>query len=182
VVAAALVAGCSGPQGGDTGAELWKAEFAAAAERATSDWEREALESAAESGSISDEDFEYAEQMYLRCMADRGVPTTKQIDPATGYFSYTSESAEGVDVQAIQQECSGGNGLELRALYFEASGNPDHRDRDELMAECLVNEGVVGKGYSGEDYKRDKELAVPPYDESSQGFVRCYVNPAGGAS
>jgi hypothetical protein len=172
-------AGCSSGEEKASGAELWKAEFAAAVEQATSDWEREMLERAAESGQLTDGDFAYAEQMFLQCMADRGVPAEKETDPDTGYFGYSFDDPDGLDALAIQKECSQGNGLVVRALYTSQRGNPDFEDVNELMAECLVREGLVAEGYSGDDYERDMTANDPSFDQSSDDLMRCQVNPVG---
>lgn len=181
-VVAALLVGC-GSAPPPSGAELWRAEISNAIPEATSDWEREILERSAEQGFISDEDFAYAEQMYLQCMADRGVPLTKTIDPVTGGRTYATEAMEpgplNDAVPEIQRECSIANGIGVRSLYASMRKNPDFRDPDELMAECLAREGLVDAGYSGEDFDRDMTSGSSPYDLDSVEFRRCIENPSG---
>lgn len=181
VVLLAMVVGCAPGSASPTGAELWRVELSNAVSDATSDWEREILQRSAEQGFISDEDFAYAEQQMMQCMADRGIPMEKVVDPDTGLVQYETGPvfSQGDEVDTTFKECSRANGLSVRSLYNSMRRNPDFGDPDELMAACLVAAGLVEPGYSGEDFDRDMLSDQPSFDQEDKRFIRCYVNPTG---
>jgi hypothetical protein len=58
--------------------------------------------------------------------------------------------------------------------------NPENRDVNEIMAECLVREKAVASGYSASDYQEDVPQMSFPYLDPQTGpaiFAACNNDP-----
>ncbi|MDR2380456.1 MAG: hypothetical protein LBE08_04665 [Bifidobacteriaceae bacterium] len=159
-------AGAGGPYTGP-----WAADFAELAEHTDLTF---ALGAIADS-EISDQEAEEARGIVSECYAAKGY--TVDWD-AYGYE--TAEGPEGSDDGAtVMGECSFADGGVL-VLYYQILVNPGNDDMMELSAVCLAEEGLVEKGFTGDDleavYQAD-DFAAWPLDVADPVFQRCMRDP-----
>ncbi len=86
---------------------------------------------------------------------------------------------EGVTDQKAESdylECSNKSVGEVELLYQQLRRNPDAVDEQQAMADCLVRQGLVEPGYTGEDYTRDTPDNYP-FDSDSKLFGECIDDP-----
>lgn len=157
----------------------WAGDFEAAYRTSTSDLQRQVLQD----GTISDQEIAALQDALTDVLADRGF--TKVAYGAGGTFALKPPPgmAEG-DFQRLLDSCIeavwGPNGGYVYALAFQIQRNPAGEDEAQLMAGCLVRQGLVDAGYTGDDYRRDMENGTAPYDTEGDAFTRCISNPTSG--
>jgi hypothetical protein len=130
-------------------------QFRDARARATSDFEKAALDRAVETGRIDPADYEEAFSRYRRCAEDAGLAGTYTKQP-NGIYKITPppDLGDGIDAYAkTMQDCAAKAGLmSLEALLRTQVDNPDLLSDPRLVAvRCLVKAGLVPAGYTPDD-------------------------------
>lgn len=176
-----MVAGCgdsgqtSGPPAGSrTFAEALEAEAASA----TSNFEREVLSRAAESGAIAAADYEEAVSRYLACTADAGYVIDAQKLPNGIYRWIPQDITDDVAYLDDTYACAEGTTMILEALYKLQVTNPDGKDLGTVAIECLRDNGVVDGSYTLEDFNADVPggFADAPFDGTSEAATMCLTS------
>ncbi len=168
VAAVALLSGCS-QNAGQEGP--YAAEFDAAYEASTSDFERGVLRD----GTISDAEMVEARSRLVACLEDRGVPVEALGDRyRLGPFEDEAES-RGAD--SILAECETGTTALIEPLYAAVLGNPQDEDVTTAVAECMVRHGARGADYSADDVVREIDEGAFDGLEPDAWEVRCMRNP-----
>lgn len=149
--------------------------------QATNDFEREALERALESGSVSEADYQEAVNGLLQCLDGKGFTTEAVPDPTTGVVQYMTEgSTEGDGFEAAFEECSLGTTYLVGSLYDQMATNPNNQDFIELTVQCLVRKGVYPEGFTAEDFHEiARNAGNLPADDPffSADSMACQTNP-----
>jgi hypothetical protein len=146
----------------------YAAEFAAAYERATTDFEREVLAD----GAITALQYEEAHQRWLACMRDL-YPRSGDISPALerdehGIYSYTVGAAPGLlddeldaDIDNAMVRCYEGTVDLIATLYNDVTRNPENKTPSEAALECLHGRSLVPDGYSEDNLMADIVADIP---------------------
>lgn len=129
----------------------WAAEFEEAYVSATSDFERSALND----GFVSEQEYAEMTDRFDGCLADAGVTFEGFRDG--GEFDFTfPESLGATRAHDVADACSRSSGeASIGMIYSFVTRNPEHRDENAIMSECLVEEAVVEPGYSAAAYASD---------------------------
>jgi len=163
----------------------WKAEFDRALARDDlSDFQRTVLEDY----DVSDAEYDEARQGFSGCMTDAGFDV--KLNPDGGYtvedpsITWDSNDDERGDATArfetVHDQCSAQFLDQLSVLYIAITGNPEKRDMDEMIVECLVRNNVVAEGFTKEEYRAASDAGQPlTTDPWKEAVVRgCMVTPA----
>lgn len=151
----------------------------AAAQEATSDFERQVLED----GEITRAEYEEAVHRLVECARDRGTRVTPL--EQDGLYTYEVPISETSDRDML--ECSEGTTQVVEALYGDVLRNPRNVDFEELVAECLVRSGLAPEGYDEEQYLRERSgttnddgVQQPQFsfDVEDPRFVACESDPS----
>ena len=128
-------------------------------------------------------------QRVLSCLTDKGV-TGASFGPS-GQLSVPDQPV-GSSVSEEQQEefvhaCSVEAGQPIiEALEFDMRVNPDHRDFNELYAQCLIRNKAVEPSFTAQELARARESGTPlastlPFIDPAQGpdiWKRCVEDPS----
>lgn len=128
-------------------------QFKQARARATSDFEKAALDRAITTGRIEAADYEEAFSRYRQCAQDSGVTET-YTKQANGFYKI-DPPADLADIDKYLADtgtCAANAGLmSIEALYRTQIDNPELlADPRELIVRCLVKAGLVGADYTPE--------------------------------
>jgi hypothetical protein len=175
LLVSAVLAGCSAP--GEPAGDPYRPVVEQAAERATSDLERAVFADY----KVTRGEYEEAVARYLRCANGQGVALATI--PRAGYYNYTfPQSAEA---ERIVNDCVRGTTELIEPIFVAVLTNPNNRDLDDMIAECVVRKGLVSRGYSGADIKEEKRAAIRekreidfPFDEEDDRFAACVADPS----
>lgn len=159
-------AGCTPPA--PSPEELFRADFEQAIASATSDFERSVLEDHV----ISDAEYDESRERLRSCVADGGYEL-ELLPDGTRFQAASDEDLEVV--QEVFDDCQIGTVIEIEPLYFSVRLNPEHKDPDQQMAECLQRAGVVDKEFDGKDY--GETFKNPPYDQADARVLECGAAP-----
>lgn len=176
-----MAAGC-GDSGHVTGPPAGARTFAEALEveaaSATSDFEREVLARATESGAIAPADYEEAVSRYLACSADAGHVIDVQKLPNGIYRWIPQDVTDGAAYLDDTYACAEGTTMVLEALYKLQVMNPDGKDLGTVAIECLRDHGVVDGSYMLEDFNTDAPggFAGAPFDGTSEAATMCLTS------
>lgn len=155
----------------------YASEFQRAWSDATTDLQRAILAdesiTARENGELQD--------TFVACMAADEVIVTWNDG---GGFSLrpTTQGGDPRSANRSVDRCEKSSTGPVSWLYYEVRANPEKQDIYQVMASCLVREGLVDKGYGADDYKRDFEADTLPLDEMDRRFRLCNQDPLGLAS
>jgi len=156
----------TGPQSSEY-ADAWRA--------AASDFVRDVIRDE----TITDEEWAEVTTRIDSCLARYGIEFLG-FEPEGGY----GVDAVGMDGDIVQErlaECEKESG-EHPIGYLRTQGriNPEGRDLDELIWECLVRERVVPDGYTFDEFTADyREMDIPFLDPDAgrQAFQTCNSDP-----
>jgi len=191
----ALLTGCSSAGGQDqpSGGEKIAANLGALFEQYLarddlSDFEREVLERAKETGEISAEDYEDAHAQEASCMAAAGYDIAyeklanglyKATPPPLPQDADNAENGKLVDAyMAMSNTCSDGVSKVVESLYMLQQGNPDLLvDQDEAAVQCLRKAGLVPGDYTAETFAAElpASFASSPFDPNSDAAQACFA-------
>ncbi len=163
------LSGCSAnqqPTGVFTGP--WGPELKSAYESATDP----AVKAALADGKITRAEYDAAVQRYVACVADKGVTITPQNQ--NGLYQY--EAVAGAATDAAVKACTPVIQT-IESLYSDILRNPEHRNYNDVMVECLQRAGLVGRDYTGEQYKSDMAAGTQPFDMNDPAVGKCLANP-----
>lgn len=150
---------------------------------ATTDFEREALTRALETGKVSEADYKEAVNLFLQCMNGKGIKTEAVPDPNTGVVSYHTEGdVDDATYQPAFEECSMGTIFLVGSLYDQMATNPDNADPIDLIVQCLIRKGVYPEGFTKEEFLNiSKNAGNLPTDDPffSADSMACQSNPEG---
>jgi len=156
----------------------WADELSSVYGRASTDFEREALQD----GVVSDSEFSEMETRFSRCLASRSV-AFDGFQPGGGYEFRPTGTTTTEEANKQADACSAESGLDtVGYISFAMQRNPDHLDDAKIMAECLVKKKVVPRDYSARDYTRDTPgMAYPFHDDRAgeKALNECAVDPLG---
>ena len=129
-------------------------------------------------GVITDAELTELRDRIMQCMVDFGYDRDSMQFDETGAGSAhppsgasQEESANwGASFNQDLQSCEAKDGAQdIQGLANAAKLNPDNKDARVAAVECLVEQGLVDKSYTLDDYDRDSRNATGPFDESKQG-------------
>lgn len=148
-----------------------------------SDFEREVLERAAETGAISQADYDEAFTQYQQCVSDLGYTETWTQLPS-GVYQVTPplfDSQEATDRYAEQAtECATGTVMVVEALFNQQQVNPDLlSDSRAVAVDCLLEGGFVDGTYTVEDLDRDLETPPEASFDVSDPIANACLSSAG---
>jgi hypothetical protein len=162
------------PRAGQKIAPSLKALFQQTLQRSDlSEFERQAITRALETGKLSQADYEEAHSRYARCMKDAGqVETYTKLpnglyEPHPDLTGRTNEET-GAAVErykTVSDQCLDGV-FTVQTLYSTQQANPDLlADNFESAVRCLVKTGVAPADYTADDLKADQKnlWADAPY-------------------
>ncbi len=164
---AALLGGCSGSEekAGDFEGP-YGSELRAAYESASDPAVRAVLED----GRITRAEYDAALQRFVACAADRGVTVTLEEAYGLYTFSTVGDATEVLDACSPHVET-------IAALYGRMLTNPDNRDMDEVVVECLRRAEVVSRDYTAETWVADRDAGTQPFSMDAPAVIRCLMNP-----
>jgi hypothetical protein len=154
-----------------------------------SDFEREVLTRAIETGGITQEDYEEGFRRYISCMIDSGYEETYE-KRSDGIYTLKPPqkiidgSQAALDTYAeMGTTCADGTVMRIEALYNEQLNNPGLlADPYEVATACLVQAGLVGPDYKPDQLKKDlapgDDDVELPFDPSDSQAQQC-LNGAG---
>lgn len=122
----------------------WAAEFAAAAERAKSDFVRDALAD----GEVTDAEFAEARSRFVSCMSDAGFSVAFTVNQGNWSYGGSSAQAETQEFRAADRDCYDQWIGDIWNLYTSPRTDPDNEGWDTLVARCLVDRGLVPAGFT----------------------------------
>lgn len=194
LVAAALLPGCTPAveQPRPTGGERIAAGFGALVEQHLarddlSEFEREVLERARETGEIAAEDYETAHAREAACLADAGFDVEHEklangLYASTPRLAHVADNAERgrlVDAyMAATVRCGEGVSIVIESLYTLQQGNPDLlADQDEAAVQCLRRAGLVPGDYTAETFAAEltNSFRGSPFDPGSDAARACFA-------
>lgn len=145
---------------------------------ATSDFEREVLDRAVETGEIAAADYEEAVSRYLECTTAAGY-TIETIKQPNGIYRW--QPINVTDDQAYLDDtyvCAEGTTMIIEALYKLQVVNPDGLDLASAAIACLVENGVVDGSYTVEEFNQDAPdgFEDAPFDATDQLAVMCLTS------
>lgn len=156
----------------------WGAEIAAMFNESTSDFVRGVLED----GTISDQEYAEMRDRYGSCLAESGISFDEFAPDGSAEVTFPPNVTPGSAHEAMG-ECSKSSGeYPIGALFAWMQRNPEHRDEDAIMAECLVLKGAVAAGYTAKDYALDTSSGSWPLLDESGGrdaLEACIDDPLG---
>ena len=190
----ALLTGCSsaGAEDQPSGGEKIAANLGALFEQYLarddlSDFEREVLERAKETGEISAEDYEDAHAQEASCMADAGYDIGYEklanglykSSPHLPQLADNAENGKQVDAyMTASGECAEGVSMVIESLYTLQQGNPDLLvDQDEAAVQCLRKAGLVPGDYTAETFAAElpNSFSSSPFDPNSDAAQACFA-------
>lgn len=126
-----------------------------------SDFEREVLERAVETGSISQADYDEAVNRYLKCTSDLGYDETAT-KLASGLYQITppifDTDAEADKYSEQSADCAEGTTMVIESLFNQQQNNPDLlADPRQTAVQCLLEGGFVDASYTVDDFDADMQ-------------------------
>ncbi|MCI6531879.1 MAG: hypothetical protein SO053_08700 [Bifidobacterium animalis] len=118
-----------------------------------SDFERNVLERAVSTGSITQDDYEQAYTKYLQCMTNAGYDQLKYTKMPDGLYRLSNEAKtdEGYFDQSVQ--CSDGTIRVIEAAYRDQQDNPErYKDSGIIAAQCLRDAKIVDDTYTAAQF------------------------------
>lgn len=176
VALSGCAAGAEAPAKEFSGA--WADEFATAFDETNSEFVRAVLAD----GAISDQEFAEMRDRYSTCLAEVDIEFSSFAPDGSSEISFPpSMSSEAAHEK--MGECSRSSGeYPIGALFAWMQRNPDHRDEDTIMAECLVRERAVAPGYGATEYAADTPSGTWPFPDEARGreaLETCAADPLG---
>ncbi len=159
----------------------WAEMFADTYRRATTDQQRAVLRD----GEVTEAEHLELSQAFAECLSGFGYIITFG---EGGRFALDVQSQTVPDerVQSVVHECTSSTVGDVDALYEEVRRNPGNLDERDIMAACLVREGVVDSRFTADEYARwfnsEDGERVPFTVDASVGeatFSECNLDPLG---
>ncbi|SNU01181.1 hypothetical protein SAMN06298212_1085 [Ruaniaceae bacterium KH17] len=142
-----------------------------------SDFERKVFED----GVVSQAEYDEAFGLWAACVKERGVQVGDTGRDEFGFYwqntitSVNDSAEEDEQMRRDVHECSQGTWIFIDNVYRDQVLNPESRDWFDGIAECLVDAGLVEKGFTREDYF---DLPYPPpWGHENEEARECQINP-----
>jgi hypothetical protein len=162
---ACAVVSCSGQD-----ADPYAAEFAAAVEKSTSAFEREAFAD----GTITRIEYEEAHELWLACMEQTFPPDAGKVVTlvanADGFYGFRAMGFELGDEEfydSVADNCSVGTIELLAPLYMAMTANPEKEDPFVAVVSCLKRNGLVTDDYTVDNFAADMAASSGPVVDAS---------------
>lgn len=148
----------------------WAEQYASFDEATDSDFGHRALADS----TLTDSEVQEGMALILECYASRGF--TVEYD-RFGFETVTSigGTADPMEVMGICAFADGG----VVALNDMMRVNPDNLDQFTILADCLVDAGIVEPGFTARDLENAYESDILPWSESNAEAMRCVRDPLG---
>lgn len=125
-------------------------------------------------GEISDMEYQEALKLIEDCYAAKNAKVT--------YDRYGFETVESLDGEndplELMSQCASADGGIVR-LFDQMRRNPTNQSEEELLASCLVREGLVEKGFTSDDFIQVMNSGVTPWDAKDERVILCNKDPLG---
>lgn len=125
-----------------------------------------------EDGVVTESELNELKEQYDQCFIDHGYdPGSFDFDktgagsvyPPSG-LSEEERSAWGERTNEVQQTCDQRNGTAaIRSLVASVQMNPDNKDIRKTIIACLIEKGLVDRGYTVNDYDTDLANGSGPF-------------------
>lgn len=148
----------------------WASEFAETYAHFDDDFSRAALADS----EISDMEFQEGMTIIRQCYDAAGFSVEYD---EYGYETVTSTGGAG-DPLDVMGQCAFADGG-VAVLYYMIKGNPENVEQETLIAECLVREGVVEPGFTGQDFTEVMESGETPWGTADERVEPCFKDPLG---
>lgn len=176
VLAAALLvtlAGCASEGELDVSCP-WASEF----EYAHDQSDNSSDESAIADGVITDQEYAETIERLRECLDAAGITLS-----VSGHSLQYDPGNDPDRAHATFTRCSGETGEDyIGWLYNGMRRNPDNLNESDIIVACLIKEGLVNPGYSGDDYERDAQAQTLPFaddDTAQRTYEKCLDDPLG---
>ncbi|RLP77315.1 hypothetical protein D9V32_02365 [Mycetocola tolaasinivorans] len=148
--------------------------FRAGWNEAVTDLERQILAD----GVVTEQELIASREPLIGCLAAGGVTIT--FDERGGGETRSDERGVAPETQGkVLEECERELGIYVDFLYWQGKRNPDNLDEFTIVAQCLVDRGIVEPGYSAKDYERDFFYGEFPFSDTDMVAGECLSNPLG---
>jgi hypothetical protein len=157
----------------------WAAEFENALASGVGETEAEILSD----GVVTPLELEQAHDGVRRCLADSGL--TIDYLPDGGFDLGSTDGRSTSDdfgtSDAALRACEAEHDEFVTFLFEQTRRNPEKRDEATLVAECLVDAGLVGPGYGRDDFEAEgeSESGAWSFDVDSGAGQQCLLDPLG---
>jgi hypothetical protein len=154
VTGLAVLCGCGGDAGRDPD-DPYAEEFEQFIESSTSAFVRGVLAD----HEVDDGELSASLSSFVVCLQDRGVPVTVEEGatlPSDLAFPIGVLEERKADHDACSALWVGG----IETLYEAVRLNPENRDMDSLVADCLVREGLAPDGFGEDELRALRELSA----------------------
>ncbi|WP_124774971.1 hypothetical protein [Micromonospora inaquosa] len=150
-------------------------ELKSAQKQATSAFEKDVFADLV----ITKSEFDEAVERYVACAQDRGTKI-KAVPVAGGYYNY--DLVKSGEAETVAEECRKGTIALVEPIYVDRLMNPEKKNIDQLLADCLVRSGVAPEGYSAEQFviDRAKNFAETSFGPDNPAVPACLSNPSNG--
>lgn len=183
IVAVACLVGCSASDSPDQSIESlsltgpWASDFQVAHANAKSDYERGVLKD----GEITSAEYEESKNHLRSCLGDAGYTITWD---QRGGFELGSKSGKYPDdfferSDPVLQHCESKWVGSILYLYEQIRRNPEKKDESALQVACLRSAGLIDEMYTKDQWRRDNEKGIFPFDARSDAAVSCELDPLG---
>lgn len=155
----------------------WAGELESAYRASTSDLQRQVLMD----GWLTEEEMLAIQDDFRACAEGQGLSEV-EFDAEGGFQVTAPEDMESGAVNRSVTQCQAATIADLDVLFRNQRRNPANEDELELMAACLVRQGLVPSDYRAEDLDRDATSGFLPFDTRDVRFNECVSDPtsAGG--
>lgn len=148
----------------------WADDIAHTYEELGTDFSRTALADSA----ISDVEYQEGMALIQECYDAAGF--TVEYDKY-GFETVTSVGGEE-DPMDVMNRCAFADGG-VAVLYQQMKANPENVEQETLVAECLVREGVVEPGFTGQDFTEVMDSGEVPWSPVDERIEPCFKDPLG---
>lgn len=156
----------------------WAQEFGRAYIDSDSDFARAILEDEV----VTDQENSEAYSRYRECDAALGIELGPEEVGGGSTFKFPPELGSAAAV-AADNECSMQSGQAfVSAMYWAIRTNPDNVDHTTLLIDCLIDVGILERGYPRDGFQRDVMHFPYPWlhtVEDREKFDACETDPLG---
>lgn len=155
----------------------WAAEFERTYRASTSDLQREVLAD----GRVTEQEMLALQDDFRSCLEARGF-TGVAFDARGGFELKPPDSLSDSEVQPLVTGCQSTTIGQVDTLFNGLQRNPGNEDEFDVMAGCLVRQGLAPADYDAEDYGRDAPADTFPFDSNDARFSACVADPLAAGS
>jgi len=150
---AACLSSCSGGPTREPIADPYQAAFDEALAEAGSDFVADVLRD----GEISAEEYRESMSRFAACLGDAGFEAVV-VNQDNGLIA-VNVPAQPPLPRSVEDTCARQWQGGIPGLYEGVTTNPDNMPWYDLLAACLVHQGVVPQGFTGDDMRAFEESA-----------------------